>query len=258
MISCKWCGSIVETGPGPASVPEWKRWRCIKCNSLGYIAEPDADDISRVYQTAWENSDAAGDFAAGTTTEQIASSLLEVVGWRETGGRCLDYGGGKGQLACALVNNGCMNLTVYEPYNKNPGLTSVRWIHDVNELETGKYEWIFLIEVVEHFLHPLDELRIIYQALSPGGKLVITTPNASGWRAYLDRFQWREVQNSTHINLFSTISLEQCLRSVGFENINRVYNPVSYGKRGLRRFVLGLTQRLGLDGGLRFIAIKNK
>lgn len=88
----------------------------------------------------------------------------------------------------------------------------------------------------------------------PGGKVCITTPNANGWRARKDCFNWREAQNAAHITLFTEASLERCLKDAGFSKINRVRKPVDYGKKGFAKIALAATQIAGVDGGLRYIA----
>lgn len=90
--------------------------------------------------------------------------------------------------------------------------------------------------------------------LTPGGKLVITTPNAKGWRARKDGFRWREVQNPTHINVFSEAALKGCLIKAGYSSAKRIFRPVKYNAKGINAIALGFTQLFGIDGGLRFIA----
>ena len=114
-----------------------------------------------------------------------------------------------------------------------------------------------MIEVVEHMLDPEYELKMIKEHLAPGGKLVITTPNAKGWRALKDGFKWREAQNATHINLFSTDALIKCLQNAGYKKIKRVLRPVKYNVSGLKGLFLSVTQMIGIDGGIRLVVKKD-
>jgi len=255
MNQCKWCGASTKVGNGPVTKPEWKRWRCNGCGAFGYINDPSHEVLSKVYETAWRDSECSGTFAAGSTNEQIASSLLDAVRFSPFGSRSLDYGGGKGHFANALLKKGCESLTVYEPFAQNPGIQSVRWINDMNNLAEELFDWIFMIEVVEHLLNPQQELERIRQLLAPGGKLVISTPNAEGWRARFAGFNWREAQNPTHINLFTEPTLKACLMKAGFSSAKRIFRPVTYKAKGAKALVLAMTQMFGVDGGLRFIAV---
>lgn len=254
MRECRWCGSTIRLGKGPATRPEWLRWHCINCCAFGYVDNPGSEALIKVYETAWQDSNCSGTYATGSTDEKIGHSLLDVVHFAPLGVKCLDYGGGKGCFAKALIEKGCACLTVFEPYAQNPGLSSVNWINDLNDLGREKFDWIFLIEVLEHMLNPQEELAGIRRHLSPGGKLLITTPNAHGWRARIDGFNWREVQNPTHINLFTEITLKNCLSKAGYSDVLRILRPVTYKAKGLKALALAMTQIIGVDGGLRLIA----
>jgi 2-polyprenyl-3-methyl-5-hydroxy-6-metoxy-1,4-benzoquinol methylase len=153
-----------------------------------------------------------------------------------------------------LVENGCERLTVFEPFGQNPGLQSVKWINDLADVEGETFDWIFMVEVLEHLLDPQQELARIRRNLKPGGKLVITTPNARGWRARLDGFKWREAQNPTHINLFTPRTLKDSLLKAGYSGAERIRRPVTYNTTGLKALVLAMTQMIGVDGGLRFVS----
>lgn len=254
MNVCRWCGNKTIVGDGPAARPEWQRWYCNSCGAFGYVNDPGIDELNKVYEAAWQDSGSTGTFAAGSTDEKIARSLLDVVSFSPMGSKCLDYGGGKGGLASVLAAKGCKDLTVFEPFGVNPGIKAVKWINDLNDLDGLKFDWIFMIEVLEHLLNPQDELSKIRQYLAPGGKLVITTPNARSWRARIDGFKWREVQNPTHINLFTAQTLEACLLKSGYSSVKRILRPVTYKATGLKALALAMTQMLGIDGGLRYIA----
>jgi hypothetical protein len=103
-------------------------------------------------------------------------------------------------------------------------------------------------------LDPIEQLINIRKRLLPGGKLLITTPNSKGWRARFDGAKWREVQNPTHVNLFTEKALRICLKKAGFNNVHRILRPISYNTKGVLRLILSTTQMLGIDGGLRIIA----
>lgn len=254
MIECRWCGSTTKIGSGPTTKSEWMRWHCDGCGAFGYVNDPSAAELDQVYAAAWQDSSHSGTFAAGSTDEKIARSLLDAMRFSPVGVKCLDYGGGKGSFAKVLIAKGCEHLTVFEPFGQNPGIPSVNWINSLGDLEGEKFDWIFMVEVLEHLLNPQKELAKLRQHLSQGGILVITTPNARGWRARIDGFNWREAQNPTHINLFTARTLKDCLLNAGYSTAERILRPVTYRAKGLKALGLAMTQVIGVDGGLRFIA----
>jgi len=51
---------------------------------------------------------------------------------------------------------------------------------DVHELE-GQFDLITSLEVIEHVAEPAAFLKALARRLAPGGLLIISTPNATGW-----------------------------------------------------------------------------
>lgn len=254
-IDCEWCRAQCEFGEGPKAKPDWIRTKCRGCGSLSYFKTPDPTELSRVYDEFWKSSDHDSILATGSTDKLIGDSLLDAFGWRSaTGEACLDYGAGHGYFASTLSERGCKDVHAFEPYGPKPKWLDATWICNPEDLQEHRFDWVFLIEVVEHMLDPVAELRRIRTLLAPSGQLVLTTPNARGIRARLDGFQWREAQNPTHINLMSAPALEACLEQAGFSAVHRNHGPVRYIARGIRARAQFMLQRLGIDGGLRFVA----
>ncbi|MEQ8206130.1 MAG: class I SAM-dependent methyltransferase [Woeseia sp.] len=229
--------------------------KCTACGSLSFAETPDSGELGKVYDESWQSSDDLSSLATGSTDALIGNSLLDAFQWRPIPDAvCLDNGAGHGHFTKTLIERGCQHVYAFEPYGTKPNWLDMDWIRDADKLPTQKFDWVFLIEVVEHMLDPVAELQRIRTLLAPGGQLVLTTPNASGIRARLQKFEWREAQNPTHINLFSPSSLEICLRRAGFTETSRNFQPVRYLAKGLQAQILYLLQRIGMDGGLRYIA----
>ena len=51
---------------------------------------------------------------------------------------------------------------------------------DIQDLE-GQYDLITSLEVIEHVAEPAAFLRALAKRLAPGGLLILSTPNATGW-----------------------------------------------------------------------------
>lgn len=256
-MNCNWCGQKTCNIPGPLVRPHWHRSQCTGCGALTYQALPSPDDLAAVYAMAWEEERPSDEFAIGATSEAISCSLLRAAGWQLSAqSKCLDYGGGRGEFSLALINQGCKHVYVYEPFGKMREIGAAKWVKELGDLAGECFDWIFLIEVIEHMRDPISELRKIERLVAPRGKLFVTTPNAKGLRARLDGHKWREAQNPTHINLFSATALERCLREAGFSKATRLYRPVRYNASGIRAIALSIAQYLGVDGGLRYIVEK--
>jgi SAM-dependent methyltransferase len=235
------------------------RWLCTGCGAIGYIKEPSAEKLVQIYKKAWKDSNNTGRFAAGTTSTTIARSLISVFCGTIVQGSCLEYGGGSGKLSEALLDHEVDEIYVFEPFGSKQRIPGVKWFSSWGNLPINKkFDWIFMVEVIEHLLNPVDELSKIRRRLHPGGKLAIATPNARGLRSMIDGMNWREAQNPTHINLFSPNALKICLQQSGFKQIHRIYKPVKFTKYKFPNSILGILQVLGIDGGIRVVAQEQK
>ena len=70
------------------------------------------------------------------------------------------------------------------------------------------------IEVLEHTLEPLAELRRIRKLLRPGGLLFLTTGNAAPFAS--DLLRWSYIIPEIHISFFEPSTLEYALHAAGF------------------------------------------
>lgn len=89
------------------------------------------------------------------------------------------------------------------------------------EAGAGSYDVVTAIEVLEHMLDPIAELKRVRRLLKPGGLLFLTTGNAAPFAGRLDR--WRYVIPEIHISYFEPRTLERALTAAGFrpERIGR-------------------------------------
>ena len=85
------------------------------------------------------------------------------------------------------------------------------------ERSEGQFDIITLIEVIEHTLDPVDELRRVRSLLKPSGIVMLTTGNSAPFRR---RFQhWRYVVPEIHISFFEPQTLAMAMRSAGLEPV---------------------------------------
>jgi len=84
--------------------------------------------------------------------------------------------------------------------------------------KTGFYDIIHLKDVIEHIpkTRILDCLKIIFNALKPGGKVIIGTNNALGSPSAVLMGRYMDF---THETIFSEWSLKQILEIAGFDKV---------------------------------------
>jgi SAM-dependent methyltransferase len=120
----------------------------------------------------------------------------------------------------------------------------------------GAADLVFLGEVVEHLFDPAALLRECRRVLTPGGALVITTPNLAGLQdrvAFLFGQSPRHVDPlheylHLHIRPFTSGKLKQHLAANGFqiETVRSNYLIINWGERRLlNRTIARIAPRLG-------------
>lgn len=122
----------------------------------------------------------------------------------------------------------------YANANYGTAFREFRHIKSIKDLSTikGKFDCVTLIEVIEH-LHP-DEIRHlmdgIVDVLTPGGKLVLTTPNyASAWpviEQVLNRVSEVSYEEQ-HITKFTYFGMEQKLAKI-YPDLFLYFNTVDF------------------------------
>ncbi|MGH8687264.1 MAG: class I SAM-dependent methyltransferase [Burkholderiales bacterium] len=78
------------------------------------------------------------------------------------------------------------------------------------------FDVVAMSQVIEHVHNPQALLMECLRLLRPGGRMVLTTPNALAL-AHLDYGRyWRGLEPPRHLHVFTPIALERCASSAGF------------------------------------------
>jgi SAM-dependent methyltransferase len=132
-------------------------------------------------------------------------------------GRWLDYGCGNGGLVRYLRERSVADAFGFEQSSiakeadaRGIPILSAEGLLD----EAGSFDVVTAIEVLEHTLDPVSELRRMRHLLRRGGLLLLTTGNAQPHAKALTR--WSYVLPEIHISFFEPRTLERALAAAGF------------------------------------------
>jgi cyclopropane fatty-acyl-phospholipid synthase-like methyltransferase len=81
---------------------------------------------------------------------------------------------------------------------------------------TKKLDWVSAFDIIEHMHAPLNFIKQVKNILTPGGTLVMTTPNTDHWLRYIMRACWSMLQPFQHTVLFSKKAMRSMLEDAGF------------------------------------------
>jgi 2-polyprenyl-3-methyl-5-hydroxy-6-metoxy-1,4-benzoquinol methylase len=243
-------------------------WECPNSRCRLRFAAPQLDDTQ--LQAAYEKyyyprSENASHKIWENTPRVILHQVFDPV-IRQFGGvagkSLLDYGCGKGNL-CRLASEFGMEVVGIEPDEAARAQASAKISYEVFAHLSGlrrahpnrQFDLICLCESIEHLRSPWTDLAALRGFLKPGGRLLISTPNAGSLRAQFFGGRWENYINPTHFYYFTRTSLRTALTACGYTGIEEWRCPVYYPGHGiLRRGCQRILRSLGLSGGLIFLA----
>ena len=220
--ACPACGSgqILKTWPKCRFDKNREiRW-CKKCGFGWQYPLPTPDEIRNYYKN-FSTYNIHGEDEKEKGFQKRIRQINKMVPKR---GKLLDVGSGLGYFLKVAIKNG-WRATGVEPqasaaeYCKNILGIDV-YSGFVDDLELESFDVVTLWDVLEHVHDPLNFLSRCIESLVPGGLLIFSVPNASGWPARIFKGKWR-YSMYTHLNYFSMPYIYKMVDINIFININQ-------------------------------------
>jgi len=83
----------------------------------------------------------------------------------------------------------------------------------------GSFDVITMFHVLEHFDHPHDRMKKIYEWLKPGGVIYLGLPNIESWEARVFGSYWFGLEVPRHLYHYTPTSLRLLLSAAGFREV---------------------------------------
>ncbi len=189
-----------------------------QCRDCFFIFCPTATGTLEAYAQMTDSEYVAGDDLRIGRARAIVRKVTPFV----SGGSWLDVGAGSGDLVSASAEAGFISLGL-EPskylveHAVSIGRTVV-W-KNLLDLSEERFEVISLIDVIEHVENPRIMLSKACSLLSPGGILLIITPDVSSVMAKVFGKSWWHIRPA-HIGYFSKSTITRLLTELGLEVIS--------------------------------------
>ncbi len=147
-----------------------------------------------------------------------------------TNGSMLDYGAGTGTTVSIYEQYGWTSTGIEISgdackVGKANGLNIIQGDETALAQFKNQFDLIYTSHTVEHVINPQGLFKYFYDALKPGGTLLITTPNADAHSINKFGALAYYLTLPVHINIFSCPSMKQLLEKTGFKEIE--FNTIS-------------------------------
>lgn len=206
--------------------------QCKNCNLLFVNPQNSPQETAKIYKEQYfQNRIILGSELDKENKKSIKSfklksckMYLEDISKRVKRGKILDVGCGEGYFLEAAKSDGWIPYGVeISEFAANMARESLGadiscgLLRDVSYPD-NMFDLITMLDVVEHFHNPLEEMKEIHRILKPGGMCFLLTPDVESPGARLMRSRWFELKPPEHLFYFSQNTLRQLLESAGFEN----------------------------------------
>jgi SAM-dependent methyltransferase len=139
-------------------------------------------------------------------------------------GTLLDVGCGRGDLAASWLRAGWRVMAI-EPSPEAAATAARRGARVIGatlgtaRLPSGELDAVVFSHSLEHVAEPRTELRRIFAALRPGGRLAAILPNWGSWQRRAFGQYWFPLELPRHRTHFTQAGLRAALAAAGFRGI---------------------------------------
>ncbi|MBI4697985.1 MAG: class I SAM-dependent methyltransferase [Nitrospirae bacterium] len=206
--------------------------RCPYCGLVSTLPIPERTEIERHYEKRFNT----GNYSLlSSYRKEYRQVYLDFVGALNSrlwscgktlrGQKILDIGCFTGDLLLLLQEKGAdvygIELQPDAVAIANTMLPGRIFMSDVYEdnFPQEQYDIITLTGVIEHLIDPVGLIQRVFELLTPGGFILLQTPNSGSFIARIMGKYWPPYAPVEHIHLFSRRSMRMVLEKSGFRDV---------------------------------------
>lgn len=188
-----------------------------ECTDCGFEFCPEEVDLASMYESMEDESYLETSKSRSIQARKLASFCSEVI---EEGSKVLDIGCGSGLLVKEFAELGYDSFGL-EPssFLANKGIADDLKIYNARLEDKdfdNEFNFISLIDVIEHVQNPSELLNNVNKALADGGYLLIVTPRRDSFFRFILGFKWWHYRIA-HVGYFSKKNLFDIVENTGFD-----------------------------------------
>ena len=175
--------------------------RCTHCDSIQLSDEYLLNQAKEKHRYDLHNND-PNDLFYQSFVSPVTNHILTHFNPLHKG---LDYGAGPGPVIYHLLKDKSYQIDLYDPY-----------YYPNQQIFNQKYDYIYACEVIEHFYHPVEDFKKIYELLNHHGELILMT---SIFNNQIDFDQWHYKNDETHVIFYTNHTLKYIQETFGFSRL---------------------------------------
>lgn len=206
--------------------------KCPRCDHIFLDEGFSADDLQDLYTNYYPRSSLSVDSFQPPREMSVLRAWLDgaksgAYRWVLPGATVLDIGCGFCESLAYLTARGCNVFGVEADSNARRvadryGFNVHIGLFEARLFQPDTFDYVTMSQVIEHTIDPIHTLREIAVVLKPGGVAVLSTPNPSGWGAWLFGKRWINWHAPYHLQFFSKKSILQAAKHSGFEVLSNM------------------------------------
>lgn len=221
---CLLCNNTDLTPLYPTTYPDLVK--CKGCKFVFFKRKPTTEELIKNY-----NNYPRHDELSPLTIKRYHELLGNFEKFRKTN-NFIDVGCGNGHLlAEAKKLNWNTFGTEFTDHAveicKKKGIMMQQGVLNISNYESGSFDCITFIEVIEHINNPEEELEKFRTLLRKGGVLYITTPNFSSFSSKYLKDKWTCVEYPEHLCYYTPTTLDRTLKKAGFKKESIITSGLS-------------------------------